>query len=370
MKILWMNWKDLKNPLAGGAEVVTEELAKRLAADGHEITLLVAGFPGAPSEESLDGYRIIRVGKRFTVYWHAWRYYKKNLKGKYDLVIDEMNTLPFFAHFYAKEPVILFVHQLAREIWFYETPFPVSVIGYVLEVIYLRILGLVSKKILTISESSRRDLIKHGFKPEHIFIIGEGIQIRPVEDIDSSRKYEKPTILSLGRVGPMKRIDHIIKTFEIAKNDIPELELVIAGATEGSEGKKMKGLIESSPFAGSIRYVGRVSPEKKVELMQKSHVLAVASVKEGWCLVVTEMASQGTPSVGYNIDGLRDSIKDGVTGYTTNRNTPSELAALVTKLLRDNEGYARIRREAWRWSKEITFENCYSAFVDAIKERE
>ena len=41
MKILWFTWKDMKNPYAGGAEVVNEQLAKRLVADGHEVTFLV-----------------------------------------------------------------------------------------------------------------------------------------------------------------------------------------------------------------------------------------------------------------------------------------------------------------------------------------
>ena len=31
MKILWLTWKDRKNPLAGGAEVVNEELAEKIS---------------------------------------------------------------------------------------------------------------------------------------------------------------------------------------------------------------------------------------------------------------------------------------------------------------------------------------------------
>jgi len=42
-----------------------------------------------------------------------------------------------------------------------------------------------------------------------------------------------------------------------------------------------------------------------IGLLQKSHVLAVTSVKEGWGLVVTEANPQGTPAVVYNVDGLR-----------------------------------------------------------------
>ena len=96
MRILWLTWKDKKNPLAGGAEVVNEELAKRLADDGHEVFFVVGGFDGAAKEEDRDGFKIVRVGGRFSVYWHAYRYYKKNLTNWADLVIDEVNTFPFF----------------------------------------------------------------------------------------------------------------------------------------------------------------------------------------------------------------------------------------------------------------------------------
>ena len=81
MKILWFTWKDQKNPQAGGAELINEEIAKRLARDRHEVILLVASFPGGESEEMCDGYKVIRLGNRYTVYWHAYRYYKKFLKG-------------------------------------------------------------------------------------------------------------------------------------------------------------------------------------------------------------------------------------------------------------------------------------------------
>src|SRR3989344_5855773 len=106
MKILWLTWKDKNHPRAGGAEVVNEELAKRLVADGHEVTFVVAQFPGARAEEERDGFRTIRVGGRYSVYWYAYRLYKKKFQGWPDLVIDEMNTIPFFARFYVREKTI------------------------------------------------------------------------------------------------------------------------------------------------------------------------------------------------------------------------------------------------------------------------
>jgi len=77
-KVLWFTWKDRKNPLAGGAEIVNEELAKRLVKDGYQVKLIVVGYKDSKEKEIIDGYEVIRVGGRWTVYWEAYKYYKQN----------------------------------------------------------------------------------------------------------------------------------------------------------------------------------------------------------------------------------------------------------------------------------------------------
>ena len=364
MKILWLTWKDRKNPLAGGAEVVNEELAKRLAKDGHETIFLVGGFKNCRKEEIIDGYKIIRLGNRWSVYWQAYKYYKKNLVGWADLVIDEVNTIPFFAKFYVKEKSILFVHQLCREIWFYQMFFPLNCIGYILEPIYLWLFK--DKKVITVSKSTKNDLIRFGFKKENINIISEGIEIEPVKDISKITKFEKPTILALGAIKAMKRTNHIIKAFEIAKNDINDLQLLVAGAVEGRYGKKVLKTIEKSKYKDSIKYLGKVSKEKKIELMQKAHLLCVTSVKEGWGLIVTEANSQGTPAVVYNVDGLRDAVKNNQTGIICDENSSNNLAEKIIKIFKDSEFYKTLQKNGWEWSKEINFENSYKKFISLI----
>jgi glycogen synthase len=94
VKILWLTWKDSKHPHAGGAEVVSSELAKRLVKAGHEVTFVTSGYKGASQTDSIDGYSIVRVGGRFTVYWQAYRYIKKNLADWPDFVVEEINTIP------------------------------------------------------------------------------------------------------------------------------------------------------------------------------------------------------------------------------------------------------------------------------------
>ncbi|MBU3966070.1 MAG: hypothetical protein KKG76_01655 [Euryarchaeota archaeon] len=78
MNILIYNWRDIKNPAAGGAEVVTHEIAKRLVLKGHKISLFTAAFPGCKKNEMIDGVDIIRSGGRYTVYLKAPQYYPNN----------------------------------------------------------------------------------------------------------------------------------------------------------------------------------------------------------------------------------------------------------------------------------------------------
>jgi glycosyltransferase involved in cell wall biosynthesis len=93
----------------------------------------------------------------------------------------------------------------------------------------------------------------------------------------------------------------------------------------------------------------------------------VTSVKEGWCLVVTECASQGTPAVVYDTDGLRDSVKAGVTGLIASENTPAGLSASINQLLSDPERYEDLRRAGWEWSKTMTFDHSYQDFKRALE---
>lgn len=365
MKILWMTWKDRSNPRAGGAEVVNEEIAKRLARDGHDVVFLVAGFDGAACEERRDGFKIVRLGNHYTVYWLTYRRYKKHFQGWADVVIDELNTMPFFCRFYVKERVLFFPHQLCREIWFYQMPFPISLIGYFLEPLYLWLLR--GYEVVTISESTKKDLMRYGFQPEKIHVISEGIEIEPLKNLEGIEKYPLPTLLSLGSIREMKRTEHQVKAFEIAKKRIPNLQMKIAGDATGYYGEKILKMIAMSHYRKSIKYLGRVTKEKKIELMQKSHVIGVTSVKEGWGLIVTEANSQGTPAVAYDVDGLRDSIQDKKTGFLATKNNPNGLAEVLVRLLKDREKYAKIKNNAWLWSQNFNFEKSYREFLRVLE---
>ena len=376
MKILWLTWKDGRNPAAGGAELVNEELAKRLAKDGHKVIFLVAGFHGGEAEETINGYKIIRLGNKWTVYWKAYRYYKKNLVGWADAVIDEVNTIPFFAKYYVKERNIVLCYQLCREIWFYQMFFPLNLIGYLLEPIYMRLLN--DRYVLTESESTKKDLQKFGFIKDRVFVFPIGIEAAPLAEKEFSiqKKSSDPVMLYFGSIRSMKRPEQALKAFEIAKKDIRNLKFWIAGSGQGKFAENFFKQISKSKYSKDIVYFGKVSQEKKLELMRDAHAIVVTSVKEGWGIIVTEANSQGTPAVVYDVDGLRDSVKNNETGSISQRervgmrgalkNTSKNLAENIVKLMNDKEKYQELRQNAWKDSQKYNNQNSYEVFKNII----
>lgn len=321
MKILIFNWRDIKNPSGGGAEVFTHENAKRWVEKGHSVTLFTSAFPNCAKEEVIDGVKIIRFGSKYSVYLKAFWYYKKRFKGKFDVVIDEINTLPFFTPLYVREPVVALIHQLAREFWFYETKFPISFFGYLIEPWYLKIYKNIIT--LTVSNSTKQDLLNLGFSK--VYIVPEGINFKPLDKVIEKEK--DPTIIFVGRLKKAKLPDHAIKAFRIVKETLPNAKLWVVG-----DGYFREELEKIS--CDGVKFLGFVPEEKKLELMSRAHVLIAPALREGWGLIVTEANACGTPAIAYDVHGLRDSIKNDETGLLT-ENNPEALAEAIIKFFND-----------------------------------
>lgn len=362
-----MSWKDTEHPQAGGAELVSNEIIQHLIQDNHHVTLVTSRYPGSKAKESRYSGKltIYRRGNRLTVYWHAYRQYKQHLQATTTHLIDEMNTVPFFTRFYAGKQVkrILFVHQLCRQVWFYQLPKIIGFIGYLLEPAYLWLLR--NEQVITVSESTRHDLMRYGFALQRIHLIREGIPIRPVNLHGSPRRYSKPTLLSLGSVRPMKQTLHQLIAFEKAKQQLPDLQLIIAGSYQSKYGQKVARYIAQSPYQNSIELLGPVSMSRKKLLLQKSHALLATSVKEGWGLTVSEAASQTTPTIGYDVDGLRDSVQNRKTGLLCQPN-PESLADAIIDYFDQPKQMASMSKAARKSIKSLTFDNTYKDFLKAL----
>ncbi len=361
MRFLIFNWRDIKNPKSGGAEVLTHQMAKRWAEKGHRIVIFSSFFKGAKREEVLDNVKIIRAGNSLSVYWQAYRYYKRFFKGKFDIIIDEINTIPFFTTLYVKEPLIAHINQLAKEVWFYESCLPLAMLGYLIEPLILKLYR--SRPVITISRSTKEDLLRLGFKKERIFVIPMGIGFEPLEVL--AEKEKEPTLIYVGRLKKSKRVHHIIKAFRLIKERIPFCKLWIVG---NGDPRYKKGLYQMAKGLDNIEFFHNISDKDKLDLMKRAHAIIVTSVREGWGLIVTEANAMGTPAIGYKVAGLKDSIEEGVNGLFTEENNSYALSQTIIEFLKNKKLQTTISKSSLNSSKRYDWDKTATKFLEVISQ--
>ncbi len=338
----------------GGAEVFTREVAKNWALEGNEVTLFTSRFPGSNEEETVDGVKIFRAGGALSVYWHARRFCKKH--NNFDVVIDEINTIPFFAPIILgkRTRVFALIHQLAKEYWFYETPFPINYIGYYfLENKMLA--GYKETPTITVSESTKSDLINLGFK--QVYVVPEGLAITPPDLVPP--KSLKPVVIFSGRLKSTKRPDHAIKAFRAVREKVPNAELWMIG-----DGPLKKSLKASS--GDGIKFFGHLSNFDRQELVKQSWVLVNPGLREGWGLNIIEANAFGVPSVAYSVPGLWDSIQNGKTGILVPSGDYHALANGIIELLTNVSLRKKYSENALAYSKSFRWSKTSSEFMKVI----
>ena len=299
MRILILNWRDLAHPASGGAEVYTEQILRRWAAAGHDVTLFAAAVADRPADEVVNGYRVVRAGNRLTVYREARRWWTRHGRGRFDVVIDETNTVPFLAHEWVDDgtPTIALVHQTCEDIWGHHAPFPLATLGrYVLEPRWLRRLS--HSPILAVSGSTRDALVRFG--AQDVTVVPEGYE--PPAGITPPSKEQQPTVVFCGRMVSSKRPQEVIRAVQLARRKLPDLRLWLMG-----DGPLLDRL-RAEPAPG-VELLGHVDEATKHDRMARAHVHLATSVREGWGLVVSESAALGTPTIAYDVPGLRDSTR-------------------------------------------------------------
>ena len=353
--LLFLSWRDIKNPKAGGAEIFTHEMLKRMVNAGYKIDHISPQFEGAAARESIDGVNYIRGGNVFSVILFARKHYKTHVD-HYDHVVDQSNTHQFFTPLWVeKSKRIFFIHQLTREIWFYHTRFPFSLIGYLMEPLIIRLHR--NSPTLTVSQSTKQNLIDYGFKADNIKILPEGLNFNAWPEQSLKAKEDRFTCLYLGRFAKYKGVEDSIRAFAQFHQNNPESQMWLVGKVKADYRKKLDSIIQAHHIENAVRFFGFVSEEKKLELMSRSHCIMVPSKREGWGLIVTEANAVGTVAVVYDSPGLRDSVQNQKTGLVCQENNVDELAKQLQTLKDNKTLYDRLRKNAHEWSKTFHWDN-------------
>lgn len=362
-RILVLNERDPHNPLAGGAEVHTFEIFGRLAARGHEVTVLAASFPGAAASAEIEGVRVHRLCGRYAYYAAAPLAARRMARERdFDVVVDVLAKLPFLSPWLQRVPCLAIVHHLFGATAFRQVPMPVALVTYLSEKLIPPCYR--GCALVVVSPSTEQDMIERGLPRENMSIIPNAVDhdhYRP----GSEAKPTAPTVAWLGRVEPYKRVDIFLRALVRVREKIADVRAVVIGDGTGLEAAR--ALAAQLGLGECVDFCGFVSGARKVELLRRARMLVNTSEKEGWGLTVLEGNACGTITVASDVPGLRDSVRDGVTGVLVRHGDVAQLATEMIRLLEDRDTLERLSANAVVWAARFRWDAVTDDFEKVLE---
>jgi glycosyltransferase involved in cell wall biosynthesis len=230
---------------------------------------------------------------------------------------------------------------LAAAVWLSERPIPWMYRGVPFQ---------------AISESTADDLVARGIPRDLVVAIPPGVSFDKYTP-DPAVRASVPTFAYLGRLKRYKGVDIVIRAF--AAMGHPSAVLEIAGA--GDFRPRLEALVRSLDLAARVRFLGFVSETEKLALLRRSWAVALASPKEGWGLTNVEAEACGTPVVASDSPGIRESVRDGETGFLTPHGDVAAMAAAFRRIADSPALVASMGTRARAFAETFTWDRCARA---------
>ena len=190
---------------------------------------------------------------------------------------------------------------------------------------------------------------------ERIRVMPMGARLGPPADEPRS---EEPLFLALGRLVPHKRLDLLLEIWGRVRSQTGG-RLVIAG--DGPERDRLERLA-----GDGVEFRGRVTEEEKQRLLRSAWFLVHTALHEGWGMVVSEAAQVSTPTLAFDVRGVRDAVRDGETGVLVD--SEPDFAKEWVALARDPERRERMGAAAKRHAEGTTWAGTVDAFLAVLEE--
>lgn len=358
MRILLVNWNDRENPHAGGAEVHVHELFGRLARRGHEIDLITSGWAGSAPATELDGIRVRRIGGRYTFALQARGAVRRLLRAhRYDVVVEDINKLPLYLTQLTDLPFCAIIPHLFGATAFAEASWPIAAVVWAAEGLIPRVYR--RAWFHAISDSTRDDLVRRGVPPERVEVIHPGVDATWYCPDGATPRAASPTFLYVGRLKRYKGVEIALRALALARQARPDVVLEIAG--QGDDRARLERLARELDLGDAVRFLGFVPEEEKRRLLRRAWAVVLPSPNEGWGISNVEAAGCGTPALASDSPGLRESVRDGATGFLVPHGSADALADRMLALAADPGLVSRLGRGARTFAEQLSWERAAEA---------
>ncbi|HEX9166693.1 MAG TPA: glycosyltransferase family 4 protein [Gemmatimonadales bacterium] len=358
MRVLLVNWQDSENPHAGGAEIHLFEIFARLARRGHQVRLVCSGWAGGPTRATIQGIEVERHGGRHSFALIGRGAVRKALAAfQPDIVVEDINKLPLFLAGLTDRAFCVIVPHLFGTTAFEEAPWPSAGTVWLAE----RAIPSAYRRagFHAISESTRDDLVRRGIPAGRITVIHPGVDAARYAPLPGLDRTPHPSFLYVGRLRRYKGVHLALEALALARRRRRDMTLAIAGS--GDDRPRLEELAGKLGVADAVRFLGFVPEEEKLRLLRTSWANLFPSPKEGWGITVIEAAACATPSIASDSPGLRDSVRDGVTGHLVRHGDVNALAARMLAYAEDPSLVARLGAGARAWAEQLTWEAAATA---------
>jgi glycosyltransferase involved in cell wall biosynthesis len=322
---------------------------------GHTVTLLATKFGGAAREDRQDDIRVLRWGHTYTFNWEAPSLIRRLLRGqRFDCIVDDVNKIPFFTpRWFPRLPVCAFFHHLFGETVFDLAPYPLALYVHFLE--KRSSWGYRDVPTCTVSKSTRADLVAHGFRPEKIRIIENSVDTDRYSPPARPEAKDEATLFFAGRLKRYKNVALVIESLPDLIPHHPSIRLVVAGA--GDDEQHLITRARDVNVADRVEFVGFVSEDKKIDLLQRATLFVNPSHKEGWGITNIEANACGTAVVANDAPGLRDSVQHDKTGLIYRENDRDDLVRCIDFLLNDRSKRESLEAHGRQWALSFSWDS-------------
>lgn len=369
MKILIINWRSIKDPLEGGAERATFENAKRWVKNHKDkVTWLSPKYDRSIDSETIEGVNFQYIGFPLTrnlfqliftfpiFYFLVFWTYMIEFKGKVDVVIDQVHGIPYLTPLYVKEKIIVYIHEVAGEIWDLMYPFPINKIGKLIE----KLIFLPYKKVAFVgAQTVTKELPLVGIPAGNIHTVSYGVTAPKLSSVPTKNK--DLTVVYVNRLVKMKGPERALLVFkEVLKKD-KNAKLIMSGKGDLKYIGSLIELVKNMKMEKSVKIV-YLSDEEKYETLRSAHVIINSSYKEGWGLINIEANCFGTPVVAFKVKGNTESVSEGVSGFLFESKDIKKMAKKIVEL----KNNTRIRQSTLEYSKQFDWDKVSNQFYEIL----
>lgn len=287
MKLLYVSHKDITHPKSGGAEVYADIFLRHVALAGHKVDIITSRFSNQDAFEDRGNIRIFRYRGYFGPHLALPVFL---IFGKYDLIITDLgHVVPWPSTvFYGDKTISIFYHLHRRTLQGQVSKFG-RVILSLLEYIY----PFLNKKcfFVTISSTSRNDLVSLGINSKKICIIPPGVD---VVSFVPGQKSSHPKMIFFSGLRDYKRPELALDVLRTLVNKYPDFQLLIAG--DGPAKERLKERTAKYGLQSNVHFLGRIDRTTLIRYVSESSVNVQFSVSEGFGITIIEASACGTHS--------------------------------------------------------------------------